>query len=302
MVKLLKVVVIGSNGLLGQTLVNKLVKNDDFEVFAMAHGANRNKGAIEFSYHEISIDDNSHIKILLKEIAPDYVINALAMTNVDACEVEQETCYDINVRFVEDLTKICKSINSFLIHISTDFIFDGEHGPYKETDRPNPLNYYGESKLLAEKVVQENLKSYAILRTILVYGKVDGMKRSNILLWLKGALAKGEKVTIVNDQFRMPTYVGSLADACILVMQKKAAGIYHISDDEFLSIYDMALQIADFYKFSKDLIHPISTSILNQKAKRPSKTGFDLSKAKIDLGFKPLTFKEALTRFENELT
>lgn len=300
MAKTQKVVVIGSNGLFGQTLVNKLVKNDHFEVFAMAHGANRNMNTTKFTYHEISIDNTIQIKNLLIKIAPDFVINALAMTNVDICELEKQKCFDVNVRFVEDLAQICQSIDSFLIHISTDFIFDGKNGPYKETDPPNPVNYYGESKVLAEEVVQKNLEKYAILRTILVYGKVDGMKRSNILLWLKEALAKGEKVTIVDDQYRMPTYVGSLADACILVMQKKATGIYHISDDEYLSIYEMALQIADFYSFPNELIQAFSTSELSQKAKRPPKTGFDLSKAKKDLGFKPLSLKEALTRFEND--
>lgn len=295
-----KVVIIGSNGLLGQTLVNKLAKSNHFEVFAMAHGTNRNKTATKVPYHNISIDDSKLIKNLLEEIAPDFVINALAMTNVDACEVEREKCYDINVRFVADLAQLCQSIDTFLIQISTDFIFDGNNGPYKETDTPNPVNYYGESKVLSEEVVRKYLEKYAILRTILVYGKVDGMKRSNILLWLKGTLAKGEKVRIVKDQFRMPTYVGSLADACILVMQKSATGVYHIADNEFLSIYEMALQIADFYNFPKELIAPISTKELSQQAKRPPKTGFDLSKAKNDLGFKPLAFKEALVRFESE--
>ena len=297
-----KVVVIGSNGLLGQTLVNKMYSQADYKLYAMASGENRNSKATDFSYFEINISDFKTIKLQLNLIAPDFIINALAMTNVDACEVEQDNCDAINVHFVKELAIISKELNAKLIHISTDFIFDGEKGDfYEEQDTPNPVNYYGLSKLKAEQAVQEHATQFAILRTILVYGKVANMKRSNIVLWVKKSLENGESIRVINDQYRMPTYVGNLANACVLAMEKDATGIFHISDKEYLSIYDIAQQIARFYNLPKELILPISTAELNQKAKRPPKTGFVLDKAKAELGYNPLSFIDGLILFHANL-
>ncbi len=296
-----KVVVIGSNGLLGQTLVNKLFNRTDYKLYAMASGENRNSKAQELTYFEINIAYFKTIKLQLNLIEPDFIINALAMTNVDACETEKEECDLINVKFVEKLAHISLELGTHLIHISTDFIFDGIEGLYGETAIPNPVNYYGLSKLKSEEAIQNILDKYTILRTILVYGKVANMKRSNIVLWVKKSLEKGETIRIVDDQYRMPTYVGSLAEACLLVMKEKAMGIYHISDRELLSIYEIAIQIASFYNLPKALIEPIHTTELKQKAKRPPKTGFILKKAIVELGLRPLSFNEGLSLFQKEM-
>ena len=297
----IKVVVIGSNGLLGQTLVNKLYKHSKYQLYAMASGENRNSKVVALNYFEIAITDFKSIKLQLNLIDPDFIINALAMTNVDVCEVEQTQCDVVNVSFVEQLARISFELGTHLIHISTDFIFDGVAGMYRENDTPNPINYYGLSKLKSEKVIQKTLLKYTILRTILVYGKVANMKSRNIVLWVKESLENKTLIRIVNDQFRMPTYVGSIADACVLAMEKQATGVYHISGNEYLSIYDLAVQIADFYNLPKELIQSIATSELSQKALRPPKTGFDLTKAIDELGFKPLNFAEGLAQFQNDL-
>ncbi len=297
----IKVVVIGSNGLLGQTLVNKLYNNPEYSLYAMAWGKNRNSKTPDLSYFEIDLADFKAIKIQLNLLEPDFIINALAMTNVDACETEKDVCDFVNVDFVEQLALLSHELAAHLIHISTDFIFDGVTGLYTEKDTPNPVNYYGFSKLKSEEKVQEILENHTILRTILVYGNVDNMKRSNIVLWVKESLEKGETIRIVDDQYRMPTYVGNLAEACILAMEKKAKGVFHISGNELLSIYDIALQIASFYNLPKALIQPIKSKDLNQKAKRPPKTGFVLERAVDTLGFKPLSFLEGLALFQNDL-
>ncbi len=297
----IKVIVIGSNGLLGQTLVNKLYKHSKYQLYAMASGENRNSKVAALNYFEIAITDFKSIKLQLNLIKPDFIINALAMTNVDACEVEQTQCDVVNVSFVEQLARISFELGTHLIHVSTDFIFDGVDGMYRENDTPNPINYYGLSKLKSEKVIQKILIKYTILRTILVYGKVANMKSRNIVLWVKESLENKTLIRIVNDQFRMPTYAGSIADACVLAMEKQATGVYHISGNEYLSIYDLAVQIADFYNLPKELIQSIATSELSQKALRPPKTGFDLTKAIDELGFKPLNFAEGLAQFQNDL-
>lgn len=297
-----KVVIIGSNGLLGQTVVNKIYGHDLYKLYTMASGENRNSKATNIAYFEINLSDFKTIKLQLNLIDPDFIINALAMTNVDACELEKETCDAINVAFVKKLALVSKELRARFIHISTDFIFDGEKEDfYEELDIPNPVNYYGLSKLKAEKAIQGITSNFTILRTILVYGKVENMKRSNLVLWVKKSLENGESIRVINDQYRMPTYVGNLANACVAAMDKEATGIFHISDKEYLSIYQIALQIADFYNLPKDLIREISTEELGQKAKRPPKTGFVLDKAVNDLGYNPLSFVDGLTLFHANL-
>ena len=293
-----KVVVLGSNGLLGQTLVNKLSNNIDYQVVAMAYGKNRNHEIPNLKYFAIDLKDFKTIKWQLNLINPDFVVNALAMTNVDTCEVEQEDCKHINTDFPAQIAEVCKELKAHLIHISTDFIFDGKEGFYTEDDLPGPLNYYGWSKLWAEREIINSGVVYTILRTILVYGKVAEMKRNNIVLWIKESLENGQQINLVEDQLRMPTYVGSLADACILCMEKESVGIYHISGKDLMSIYDMGIEIAEFYGLDKSLIHPVGTNQLKQTAQRPLKTGFLLDKAIAKLEFQPLSLQEGLTAME----
>jgi dTDP-4-dehydrorhamnose reductase len=299
---MIKVVVTGSNGLLGQSLINLLLKEKEvYKVFGLSRGDNRS-GRDDFSYVYIDITNEKKIKKILLETEPNVIINTAAMTQVDDCEGDREACDLLNVSVVEWLGEISEKIEAHLIHLSTDFIFDGIKGNYKETDVPNPLSYYGVSKLKSEEVLINSKISYTILRTILVFGKVYDMSRSNIVLWVKSMLEKGKEITIVDDQFRSPTYVEDLALACKIAMDKKAKGIFNISSNELLSVYEIVQQIADVFHLDKKLIKPISTSTLNQTAPRPAKTGFDLSKTNRVLEFYPESFKESLEKFRQSLT
>lgn len=296
-----KVVVIGSNGLLGQTLVSSLLPHPYYKVYAMASGKNRNPMVDEERYYAIDIEDLKTIKWQLNLLEPDFVINALAMTHVDACEKEQKRCKRINTDFTAQLALVCKELESHLIHISTDFIFDGKEGFYTEEDSPNPVNYYGWSKLWAEEKVRQSGVVYTILRTIVVYGKVWNMKRNNIVLWVKESLENGKAITLVDDQLRMPTYVGNLAEACLLAMDKKAVGTFHISGKDLMSIYEMGKKIATFYNLDPTLIKIIPSEKLGQPAKRSPKTGFILDKAIEKLGYKPMSFEEGLQMLSEDL-
>lgn len=299
---MIKVVVTGSNGLLGQSLINLLLKEKEvYQVIGFSRGENRS-GRDDFSYVSIDITDRENLKDTLLKIQPNFIINTAAMTQVDDCEVNKEACDLLNVTVVKWLEQVSDEINAHLIHLSTDFIFDGLKGNYKETDTPNPLSYYGFSKLKSENILIESKIHYTILRTILVFGKVYDMSRSNIVLWVKSMLEKGEEITIVDDQYRAPTYVEDLALACKISMDKKATGIYNISSNELLSVFEIAQQIADAFGLDKNLIKPISTSTLNQTAPRPAKTGFDLSKTNKVLEFYPKSFKEDLQRFKDIIT
>lgn len=299
---MIKVVVTGSNGLLGQSLINLLLKEKEvYKVFGLSRGDNRS-GRDDFSYISIDITNEKKLKEILLETEPNVIINTAAMTQVDDCENNRQSCDLLNVSVVEWLGEISEKIEAHLIHLSTDFIFDGIKGNYKETDVPNPLSYYGVSKLKSEEVLINSKISYTILRTILVFGKVYDMSRSNIVLWVKSMLEKGKEITIVDDQFRSPTYVEDLALACKIAMDKKAKGIFNVSSNELLSVYEIVQQIADVFHLDKKLIKPISTSTLNQTAPRPAKTGFDLSKTNRVLEFYPESFKESLEKFRQSLT
>ena len=189
-----------------------------------------------------------------------------------------------------------------LIHLSTDFIFDGEKGTeYSETDIPNPQSYYAHSKYESEKIVQKSKIRWAIARTIIIYGIVDNMSRSNIVLWAKEALTEGQKINVVDDQFRAPTLAEDLADGCILIIDKGATGIYNLSGKETMSILELVYKVADFWKLDKSLITPSKSNILNQAAKRPAYTGFILDKAKHDLGYNPHSFIEGLEMLDRQL-
>ncbi|SED63183.1 dTDP-4-dehydrorhamnose reductase [Tenacibaculum sp. MAR_2010_89] len=297
-----RVVITGSNGLLGQSLVSLLLnEKDKYKVIGFSRGDNRS-GRNDFEYVSIDITDEMLLKEKLKTYTPDVIINTAAMTNVDACEDNKEECDKLNVDVVHFLKEYAEKTNAHLIHLSTDFIFDGEKGYYKETDDPNPLSYYGMSKLKSEELLTSSSVHYTILRTILVYGKVFDMSRSNIVLWVKKSLEEGKEVTIVNDQYRMPTYVEPLALACKLAIDKKAKGVFNVSSKKLLSIYEIAMEIAEVFDLNKNLIKPISTQSLNQKASRPAKTGFDLSKSIEQLNFVPENFKQDLQNFKEKLT
>ena len=296
-----KIVITGSNGLLGQSLLGLLSKEKEkYEVFGFSRGENRS-GRDDFEYVSIDVTDKEKLKTSLLEIQPNFIINTAAMTHVDVCETNKEDCDLLNIDVVKWLAEVSDEMSAHLIHISTDFIFDGKKGYYKETDTPNPLSYYGLSKLKSEEVLINSKIDFTILRTILVFGKVYDMSRSNIVLWVKSMLEQEKEITIVDDQYRMPTYVEDLALACKISMDKKATGIYNISSNELLSVYQIAQQIAEVFQLDKSLIKPISTSTLNQTAARPVKTGFDLSKTNKELDFYPKSFKEDLQRFKQKL-
>ena len=289
-----KVLITGSNGLLGQKLIYQLIGYPEYQVFATSRGENRTLVKKRYEYIPLDITDKEEVEETFSYVQPDYVINTAAMTNVDACEDDKEGCWKLNVDAVQLLVNACEKYNSHLIHVSTDFIFDGVSGPYSEESEPNPLSYYGESKLAAEEIVKKSSCKWSIARTVLVYGVVDNMSRSNIVLWAKGALESGKELTVVDDQYRTPTLAEDLAHGCILIAKSNAEGIFNIAGDEYMCIIDLVKRVANYYQLDEEFVKPISSTSLNQKAPRPPKTYLLLDKAKRELGYKPSSFEEGL--------
>ena len=284
----MKILITGSNGLLGQKLLHKLRKDYFVELIATSKGGNRVTDRSNYTYFDLDITNNDAVAKLIESEKPQVVINTAAMTNVDLCEDRKNACDALN-------------IDAHLIQISTDFIFDGEDGPYTEEDIPNPLSYYGLSKLKSEQLLQAHSVKWTILRTIIVFGVGEKLNRGNIVLWAKGALEKGDSLNIIDDQFRAPTLAEDLADICILAAKKKALGIFNASGKDIMSIYEIVERIAKHYGNSIDNLNKISTATLNQKAVRPPKTGFILDKSRKELGYNPHSFEESLVIIDEQL-
>lgn len=288
--------------MLGQKLVKLFLKKDDFEIFAFSRGGNRIINQKGYTYYNIDLTQKKELLDRIKNIKPNIIIHTAAMTNVDACESQRKECDIINIEVVKTIAGICKEYDIHLIHISTDFIFDGEKdGFYTEEDEPNPISYYGLSKLRSEEVVLNAGIKYTILRTILVYGLVDYNDRSNIVLWVKNSLESKKPIHAVTDQYRMPTYADDLAESCYLAIENDVTGIYNVSSNELMSVYDIALEVANVFGLDKNYISPIKTNELNLPAKRPPRTGFLLKKSISQLNLPSYSFKERLQVFRDQI-
>lgn len=296
----MRVLLTGSNGLLGQKLVELYAQRAEIELIATGRGPDRNTGSAHI-YYTMDITSKQEVSEVFDKFRPHAVINTAAMTQVDQCEEDKESCWKQNVTAVEYLAAACSKHNAFLLHLSTDFIFDGEDGPYVEEAKPNPLSYYGESKLASERVLQESSINWAIARTVLVYGIVHDMSRSNIILWVKKSLEEGKEIKVVNDQWRTPTLAEDLAIGCALITDKRAQGIFNISGKDLLTPHDMAIKTADFFGLDTATMTETDGSIFTQPAARPPKTGFVLDKARKHLGYEPRSFEEGIAILSEQI-
>lgn len=288
----MKLLITGSNGLLGQKIVD-LCMVKQIEFLATSSGPNRNSKCPEQAYQVLDITDEENIQTVLAQYQPTHVIHTAAMTNVDECELHPEACDLVNRQSVMMLANYCHQHHIHFQLLSTDFVFDGMEGPYVESDQPNPLSVYARSKVDAENILQHlvGLK-FSIVRTIIVYGQGEQLSRSNLILWAKEALEKGSPLQIVDDQFRAPTWASDLAWACVRICELDQTGIFHIAGPETLSIYQIVERVAAFYGLSMTQVSKSSSHTLQQPAKRPSRTGFVLDKAKIVLGYQPHTLEQ----------
>jgi dTDP-4-dehydrorhamnose reductase len=290
----MKVLITGSNGLLGQKIVGQVLKKGT-SFLATSKGENRNPNCPSENYQSLDICDANAIEKVFTDFQPTHIIHTAAITNVDTCELNPEECELVNVTATRYLFETAQKVNAHFQLLSTDFVFDGEKGNYKETDEPNPLSIYAQSKVDGEALLlNSNYKNHSIVRTIIVYGVGNNLSRNNIICWAKEALSKGQQMNIIDDQFRAPTWADDLAWACLRICELDKTGIYHISGPETFSIYTIVERVANYYGLSSQSLTKTDSSTLNQPAKRPPKTGFDLTKSRTDLGYNPKTLEETL--------
>lgn len=296
----MRVLVTGSNGLLGQKLIRLVEHESGVELIATGRGPG--KVALKTGkFATLDVTREHDVKRVLDEISPDVVIHTAAMTQVDQCETEREACWLNNVTAVRYVGQACEKQKAHLIHLSTDFVFDGTRGPLDESEPPHPISYYGESKLASEQEVKKLSTPWTIIRTVLVYGVTRDMSRLNIVLWVKKSLEAGKTIRVVNDQWRTPTLAEDLATGCWLAAQKKAIGIFHVSGAEMMTPYDIAMRTAEHFRLDKSLIQETNSTEFKQPARRPLKTGFIIEKARKELGYQPHSFREGLSIISTQL-
>lgn len=290
------IMVTGSNGLLGGFLI-PLLRQRGYRVLATGRGSCRLPSEWfddQVVYCSLDITEGMAVWNFIQEYRPRYIIHAAAMTQADDCEQHPVECWDVNVTATRFLCHAAASVGAYMLYVSTDFIFDGISGPYQETDVPGPVNYYGCSKLAAERAVMSSGITCAIVRTVLVYGRSDHQARSNIMTWVRDNLMAGKPIRVVEDQMRTPTYAGDLADGILRVLEQHATGIWHISGGEFLTPYDMAIATAAYLRLDAKLMTPVTADTFSQPARRPLRTGFIVEKARTLLGYSPVSFQQGL--------
>ncbi len=299
----MKILVTGSNGLLGQKLVALLSQQPGLELVATSRGSNKlATHHPQVRFVPLDVTDAGQVQRVIGQEQPTHLLHTAALTNVDECELNQADCWAQNVTAVQYLVAACEQHQVHLLHLSTDFIFSGAAGPLAEDAVPGPVNFYGESKLAAEQLVQQCRAPWAILRTVLVYGVAHDYGRTNLVLWVRDSLRAGQAIKVVDDQLRTPTLAEDLAQGCWLAARLHATGIYHLSGAELLTPYQMALQVADYFGLDAALITRVDAATFSQPAQRPLRTGFIIEKATRELGYRPRSFAEGIALVAQQAT
>ena len=293
-----RILITGSNGMLGQRAVQFYSSKENVELLSTS--VEEKSSVDKVDYVSVELKNREGIKKLIHDYYPDFIIHTAAFTNVDLSEKLREDAWKINVKGVEYIAEAARAIDAQIIHISTDYIFDGKDGPYSENAIPNPVGYYGRTKLASENALRISGTFFTILRTNVLYG-IAPNSRPDFVRWVITSLQNNQEIRIVKDQFGNPTFIDDLVQAINKIIDFKKTGVYNIGGKEFLSRYDFTLRIADYFGLNKNLIIPIATEELKQPARRPLKSGLIILKAETELGYKPHTIIESLAAMKKEL-
>ena len=295
-----RILVVGSNGLLGQKITEYLIRGSAHKVTVCSIEPASVLPLHSADYLQLDITSKKDVKKIVHTVGPGVIINCAAMTNVDACETERELAWKLNTEGVEHIIEAARKDNARIFHISTDYIFDGKAGPYDELSRPEPLSYYGKTKLASENALLVSGLDCFIARTMVLYGTGLNVK-PNFALWLIENLKKNLPVRIVDDQFGNATLVDDLAQGVLSGIELEKHGIYNLAGRDIISRFQFAVQLAKVFDFDPDLVVPIKSSQLHQHAPRPMKSGLITLKAEVELGYRPSTAEQGLLILKSQL-
>ena len=285
-----RLLVTGASGLLGSKIVG--LAREDYEVIPL-----HNTNSLHPNSLKLDITNQNQVFNLFNKLKPDAAIHTASETNVDKCETEKEHAWKINVDGTRNIAVACNQVSAKLVYISTDYVFDGEKGNYKEQDKPNPINYYGITKLEGENQVAKHCQNYVILRTSVLYGWHPW--KQNFATWVINSLKQKKEMSIVEDHFNTPTLADNLAEITIETIQKDLQGLYHASGSQRISRYEFAQQIAKAFNLNQNLIKPVKMSQLTAWiAKRPKDSSLNTSKIQKQLKTELLNVSQGLNKMK----
>jgi dTDP-4-dehydrorhamnose reductase len=284
----MKVLVTGASGLLGSALLRAASQSGAIAV--AAYNSHPLNGGLQ-----MDVTEQAQVQAAMQRVAPDYVIHAAAFTNVDACEIEPQRAWDVNALGTKHVADACEDYGAKLVYVSTDYVFDGEDGPYSEEDPTHPINVYGESKLAGERFTLDRSDN-AVARVCVLYGP----NKPNFVTWVIDSLRTNTPINVVSDQYNTPTYVGNCARALLRMCELDLAGVYHVSGREQLSRYAFACAIAGVFALNEKLINVTTTDTLRQQARRPMNSSLRVAKAERALGMRLANVREGLTLLRDE--
>ena len=286
----MKIIILGANGFIGRRILNRLYPNHQVLACSLHPDILPEEG---YQFETIDMLDYTAMTTLLNDFQPEIIINASALSVVDYCEQHPEEAYAMNVTAVKHLAEYSRAHACRLIHLSTDFVFDGSSSiAYTETDTPNPVNYYGKTKQWSEEVIEQLCTDYAVARVEVVYGLPYPKQHGNIVHLVKTRLEDGQGLRVVSDQFRSPTFVEDIAWAIEKLLSNQYQGIYHICGGETLSVAEIAFRAAKFFNLDTSLIEPITTEAMNEATPRPPFTPMSVEKAQQAFGYQPSALEE----------
>lgn len=293
----MKILITGASGLYGSKLA-ELATARSYTVYS---GYSRDKPAFGTPI-QFDVSDKNRVEEVFKKVNPDVVVHAAALTDVDKCELNKELAWRINVEGARNIAEAVKTCSAFLVYISTDYVFNGEAGWYEETDRADPVNYYGLTKLKAEELVEDLVEEYCIARASVIYGSTPAAGKINFALWVLNKLKNNEQVKIVTDQWNSPTLNTNLAGMTLEILERKLTGTFHLSGATRINRYDFTKLMAQIFNLDVNLINPCSSAGFSWAAKRPRDSSLKTAKAEQTLQNKPLPIKQALERMKQELS
>jgi len=292
-----KLLVTGASGLLG-TRICQLAIKQNYEVYS-AHSQHAPQFGTPI---KLDITDSTALKQIFDKTKPDAVVHSAAFSDVDKCEKEKDLAWKTNAESTSNIAQLCHKRNCFLVYVSTDYVFNGEKGNYKETERTAPINHYGLSKLKGEQEVKQSRAEHCIARTSVIYGSIPAAGKINFALWLIEKLRKKEETKTVTDQWNSPTLNTNLAEMVLEIVERRTTGTFHLAGATRLSRYEFAQNIAETFNLDKNLLCPTSSKEMQWLAKRPKDSSLNVDKAKQTLKNKPLQISEALSKLKMEMS
>jgi dTDP-4-dehydrorhamnose reductase len=293
----LRLLITGGSGLLDSKVAKKAIL-DGYKVYS---GFNQHKARTGIPV-KLDICKKEVMNKVFTEIKPKIVVHSAAITNVDKCEEDKELAWKVNVEGTKRIVELSREYGAFLVYVSTDYVFSGKEGMYKETDETKPINHYGATKLEGEKTVAALTAEWCIARPSVIYGSVPAAGKINFVLWVLDKLRAGEQIKIITDQYISPTSNTNLAEMIIEVARRRLTGTYHLSGATPINRYDFARLIAETFELDKNLITSAKSEEMNWNAERPKNTSLNVEKASRTLRKKPLELKDALNKLKEEIT